>query len=68
MKLTSVAETELEMLRKRADIADELARAAFQVIENYGFTSDGNDRYREVETGHIKDLEAALARYRALTP
>lgn len=52
----------------RADIADELARAALQVIDNYGFTSDGNDGYREVETGHINDLEAALARYRAFTP
>lgn len=52
----------------RADIAEELARAALQVIENYGFTSDGNDRYREVETGHINDLDKALARYHDITP
>ena len=52
----------------RSDIAEELARAALQVIENYGFTSDGNDRYREVDTDHITELENALARYRALTP
>ena len=51
-------------LARRVIAAEKLCEAALQVIDNYGFTSDGNDRYREVETGHINDLDTALTAYR----
>ena len=52
-------------LARRVIAAEKLVDAAKSILDSYGFTSDGNDGYREVETTHIAAMDHVLTEYEA---
>lgn len=50
-------------LARRVIAAEKLAKAARTILDNYGFCSDGNDSYREVQTDHITELDMAIMQW-----
>ena len=59
-----VAEAKLAQRDAALKAADELARVSQTLLDEYGFTSDGNDKYREVRVCDIAGLDNARAAYR----
>lgn len=47
------------IIEQQAEI-ERLREAAIQLLDNYGFCSDGSDHYREVPVEDIEALSAAL--------
>lgn len=58
-ELIQVRRTAATVIEQQAEI-ERLRTAAAQLLDNYGFCSDGSDHYREVPVKDIEALSAAL--------
>jgi len=63
--MCKVAARRIAQLEARVAAADKLAERSRRLIDGYGFTSDGNDNWREVAAADLSELDDALAAYEA---
>lgn len=52
-------------LERERELADRFGDVGRLIIDGFGFTSDGNDGYREVETVLIDTLDKLVSDYNA---